>query len=498
MQTSLSEALNLFKEGDIPKAKKICEKILLKNKNNAEVYNLYAFTLYFTSKFEGAVDSWKEALNINPNYIEAFNGIGNAYLKLKNINLAIENFEKAIRINPNFFEAYCNLGSSFLKLKKYQSAIINFEKAIKIKPNYSKAIYGKAYSLMQNKNFDEAIIFFNKFIKLNSPSAEAYNAVASCLMSLDKFEESLDYLSKASNLDSRHQETNENLINLTKFYEPEKDYSNLILKINKKIRLNKFELNLQDQIKDEKIISYFNKIHEILKKNLPVSNFKEEQIFRRNKLSLNCDRHFKVFNTYNVIPEYCFGCYKIQIDLTNVLDLFKLHFIFDKLSLEGNNIRKTMIETRPNIKGTYKGLIYCSGLEEAKKIYKIVYPIIKFNINEKIKLFIKRGCTEFSLSYPNFDKIDHSVKYNDDWREKEKQIDQNYNFDEGVIFKNSISGLTISDALIMKNWLIYAKKIDDENFMKFSVDIFNNDYLEKKLSSQIVFRKKEFLKIKQL
>ena len=131
MQTSLSEALNLFKEGDIPKAKKICEKILLKNKNNAEVYNLYAFTLYFTSKFEGAVDSWKEALNINPNYIEAFNGIGNAYLKLKNINLAIENFEKAIRINPNFFEAYCNLGSSFLKLKKYQSAIINFEKAIK-------------------------------------------------------------------------------------------------------------------------------------------------------------------------------------------------------------------------------------------------------------------------------------------------------------------------------------------------------------------------------
>ena len=343
MQINLNEALNLLKEGKIHQAKNLCEKILENDNTNSEVHNLHAFTLYFENKFDESIDSWKRALKINPKYIEALNGQGNAFLKLKKIDMAIQNFEKAIKINPNFFEAYSNLGTCFLRLNKYQDAIHYFDESIKINPNHSKSIYGKAYSLSKNRNFSEAVIFFDKFIKLNPLSSDAYNAAGCCLISLNEFENSLNYFTKAINLQPNHKDANENLINLIKFHEPEKDYSNLILKLNKKIRLIKFEFDHKTEIKDEKIINYFNKVYEILGKNLNFNNFKEEQIFRRNELVLNCDRHFKVFKTYDVIPEYCFGCYKIQIDLKNILELFKLHFIFDKFEFEGNNIRKTMI-----------------------------------------------------------------------------------------------------------------------------------------------------------
>ena len=496
MQINLSEALNLFKKGEFLKAKNICEEILKKDSNNSEVHNLHAFTLYFEKKLDEAIVSWNKAININSSYIEAFNGLGNAFLKLEKIDYAIENFEKAVKINPNYFEAYCNLGSAMIKLKRYQDAIINFEKAIKIKPNYSQAIYGKAYSLTQSRNYNEAIIYFNKFIKFNPLNADAHNAIGSCLISLNKFEDSLGYLTKALNLQPKHKDAYQNLINLLKFYQPIEDYPNLIIKINEKIRSKKFEVNLKNQIADEKIINYYYKIYEILEEDYSINNFNEEQIFRRNELILNCDRHFQVFNTYNVIPKYCFGCYKIQIDLKNILELFKLHFIFDNLVFERNNIRKTMIETRDNVSGTYKGLIYCSGLDEAEKISNIIEPIIKFNIDKKIKFFIKRGCTEFNLSYPGFDKTDQSVKYNNDWKDKEKKIDDNYNLEEDTALKNSISGLNISDALVMKNWLIYAKKINDLTYKKFSIDISANDYMEKKMFNQIEFRRNEFSKIK--
>lgn len=494
MQINLSEALNLLKKGEIHKSKDICEKILKKDKKNSEVYNLYGFTLYFDKKFDEAIISWKKAIDINPRYIEAFNGLGNAFLKLEKIDLAVENFEEAVKINSNYFEAYCNLGSAMIKLKKYQDAIINFEKAIKIKPNYSQAIYGKAYSLMQNRNYNEAIIYFNKFIKFDPKNADAHNAIGSCLISLNKFEDSLSYLTKAMNLQPNHKEAYENIMNLLKFYQPGKDYSNIIIELNKKIRSNKFEVNFKDQIKEEKIISYYNQIYEFLKKEFSINDFKEEQIFRRNELILNCDRHFKVFNTYNVIPEYCFGCYKIQVDLKNIIELFKLHFIFDNITLEGNNIRKTMIETRPNIKGTYKGLIYCSGLNEAEKILDFIQPILKFNIDKKIKLFIKRGCTEFNSSYPGFEKTNQSVKYDHGWKYKEKKIDDSYYFDENTNLKNSISGLTISDALVMKNWIIYAKKINDLEYKKFNINISNTEYMQKKMSNQVEFRRNEYLK----
>ena len=404
MQITLSEALNLFKKGELLKAKNICEEILKKDINNSKVHNLCGFILYSNKNFDEAITSWKKATNINPSYIEAYNGLGNVFLKLDKLDLAIQNFEKAIKINPNYFEAYCNLGSVMIKLEKYQDAISNFEKAIKIKPNYFQAMYGKAYSLMKNRNYNDAIIFFNEFIKYNPQNADVYNAIGSCLISLNQFKDSLNYFIKALNLKPKHKDAQKNLINLLKFYQPIEDYPNLIIKINKKIRSKKFEVNLKNQIIDQKIINYYRKIYEILKEFSSINNFNEEQIFRRNELILNCDRHFQVFNTFNVIPEYCFGCYKIQIDLKNILELFKLHFIFDNLVFERNNIRKTMIETRANVKGTYKGLIYCSGLDEAKKISNIIEPIIKFNIDKKIKFFIKRGCTEFNLSYPGFDK----------------------------------------------------------------------------------------------
>ena len=496
MQINLSEALNLFKKGELLKAKNICEEILKKDNNNSEVHNLHGFILYLDKNFDEAIASWKKAININSNYIEAYNGLGNVFLKLNKLDLAIQNFEKAVKINPNYFEAYCNLGSAMIRLEKYQDAIDNFEKAIKIKPNYSQAMYGKAYSLMKNRNYSDAIIYFNKFTKYNPQNADAFNAIGSCLISLNKFKDSLNYLIKATDLQPEHKDAQKNLMNLLKFYQPIEDYPNLTITINKKIRSKKFEVNLKNQIIDQKIINYYRKIYEILKEFSSINNFNEEQIFRRNELILNCDRHFQVFNTFNVIPEYCFGCYKIQIDLKNILELFKLHFIFDNLVFERNNIRKTMIETRANVKGTYKGLIYCSGLDEAKKISNIIEPIIKFNIDKKIKFFIKRGCTEFNLSYPGFDKTDQSVKYNNDWKDKEKKIDDNYKFEEDTTLKNSISGLNISDALVMKNWLIYAKKINDLTYKKFSIDISANDYMEKKMFNQVEFRRNEFSKTK--
>ena len=75
-------------------------------------------------------------------------------------------------------------------------------------------------------------------------------------------------------------------------------------------------------------------------------------------------------------------------------------------------------------------------------------------------------------------------------------LKKNYKFEEDTTLKNSISGLNISDSLVMKNWLIYAKKINDLTYKKFSIDISANDYMEKKMFNQVEFRRNEFSKTK--
>ena len=71
MKPDFSEALILFKAGKLNEAKNICEKILKEEKNNSQVYNLYAFVLYYLEKFDASVECWNKAIKINPNYIEA-------------------------------------------------------------------------------------------------------------------------------------------------------------------------------------------------------------------------------------------------------------------------------------------------------------------------------------------------------------------------------------------------------------------------------------------
>jgi len=88
------------------------------------------------------------------------------------------------------------------------------------------------------------------------------------------------------------------------------------------------------------------------------------------------------------------------------------------------------------------------------------------------------------------------MQYNDAWREKEKQIDEkNKNKNTEKVLGNTISGITISDALIIRNWLIYAKRINDESYKKFNIDIPDTKYMENKFIGQLDHRKEEFQKI---
>ena len=85
-----------------------------------------------------------------------------------------------------------------------------------------------------------------------------------------------------------------------------------------------------------------------------------------------------IFETKNIIPEFCFGCFKVQTEVDNFFDLIRLAALFYNFKVIDDLIAKTMIELRPNIPGFYKGFIYCQNLNQAFKVKKLL-DIIKGN-----------------------------------------------------------------------------------------------------------------------
>ena len=69
------------------------------------------------------VSIYEKIIKINPKYYLAYRGLGNFYLKNKNLKLSKEYYLKAIEINPKRFgPIYKNLGIVLLELGEEGSA----------------------------------------------------------------------------------------------------------------------------------------------------------------------------------------------------------------------------------------------------------------------------------------------------------------------------------------------------------------------------------------
>jgi len=431
---SIEEIIKLFQKGLLDESLEKSEKLIKKGIPSPFLFNLNALINISLKNWEVAKTSLNEAILINKDYVEAHNNLGIVFTNLGDSDKAIEKFSKCIELKKDYANGYNNLGSVYDDLGKHQEAI----------DNYSKA---------------------------------------------------LDF-------NSKHTDAQNNLIHLLTYFKPKTKKKNSIVIANEKKNNIKNNFSIDGEIDKFELSNFFRNSNKIIKDNIRELAFFETQIYRRNTVDLNCKRHHKAFIKFNIIPEYCFGCYKIQIEPKNVLDLIKLFFVFDKLILSKNNTRKCTIELRPEVSGTYKGLIYCAGLNEANEVLSLITPILKDKIDQKIKIIIKRGCSEFAISYPNYKNIDKNdmsfMNYKKEWKIKENFIDQeiiNESLKKKKIFKNTILGVTVSDILIVNNWLNYAKSINDTSYKHITQEMFYSDYILKTISSQQEKRKKEFLEI---
>ena len=431
LKQKVNEIVKLINNRSYNKALGELNIILENNKNNPKILNLYGIVQLQLNKLNEAIKSFENAIELDPKFIQAFNNLGNVYIKLGKFLRAIEIYKKVLSIKPDYPAGYNNLASAQNDLGEYENSIKNYGKALHFDPNYVSA-----------KN---------------------------------------------------------NIIQVLTFYNPKNSNQNIFTKLNAELQLIDMPKEDNNEILDEDVILFYKKCKEVSNRDFKDFNFHLSQIWRSNTINLGCNRHFDVFNNFKIIPEYCFGCFKVQVELNSIIDLMKLYFVFDGLNLSKNNSRKCMIELRNIAGGSYKGLIYCTGIDEANQIYKYLQNLLNKKIKNKVKVKIKRGCTEFGIEHPNYKIIDKESKdfmfYNKDWEEKEKIIDSNthkYARENSVQRKPTIRGATLSDILIIKNWIYYAKKIGDPDYKRLDEDILISNHIEAETSNQLDFRIKEY------
>jgi tetratricopeptide (TPR) repeat protein len=127
--------------------------------------------------YEEAIEWYKKAIKLNPDFVEAYYNMGSAYRNLNGqYEKAIEYYKKAIELKPDLVEAYLNMGVAYCNWKRqYEKAIDCYKKAIELKPNLAVAHLnmGVAYDDWDGQ-YEKAIKCYKKAIELEPDYTEAY------------------------------------------------------------------------------------------------------------------------------------------------------------------------------------------------------------------------------------------------------------------------------------------------------------------------------------
>lgn len=109
---------------------------------------------------------------------------GNARITEEKYEEAITSYDEAINLNPNYISAWNNKGIALFRLGRYEDAIGCYDKALEINPNHANAWYNKAKALRglaqsvletANKDRTTAAKVINNSLALFQSAEECYS-----------------------------------------------------------------------------------------------------------------------------------------------------------------------------------------------------------------------------------------------------------------------------------------------------------------------------------
>ncbi len=121
-----------------------------------------------------AVTHMTRALEIDPDWAEAWAERGRLHLLLGSPSKALADLARAIEQNPSSPIFHYWIGKTYEKLGDMQNALSHYETAISLHPESTYALLAKAVVLAQRGKYDEAGELCAKVIALDAEIAEAY------------------------------------------------------------------------------------------------------------------------------------------------------------------------------------------------------------------------------------------------------------------------------------------------------------------------------------
>ena len=123
------------------------------------------------------------------------------------LELAIDEYRKAIKIHPDFVEAYNNIGEIYSRMGDHKQAISSYREALNIEKHY-RVLLNIGVEYYNNRDLASALKFFNESLSLRPDFLEGNYYTGLIYYEQENYENAADYLSVVIRQDRKHLKAN--------------------------------------------------------------------------------------------------------------------------------------------------------------------------------------------------------------------------------------------------------------------------------------------------
>jgi tetratricopeptide (TPR) repeat protein len=154
------------------------------------------------ANYEGAIDAYSKAIELDPNYFKAYISRADCYEKVNKKEEAIEDYKKAIAFAPKEKDLYYKAGKLQADLQKYTEADLMLRKALEKDKGYTEAIELEVKVLFILKDYTYGLVVNQLAIDDKKSPMNYYNH-AVFYDSLKNYMEAEKYYKSAKTVDAR-------------------------------------------------------------------------------------------------------------------------------------------------------------------------------------------------------------------------------------------------------------------------------------------------------
>src|SRR6266404_1649392 len=163
----------------------------------AELLAVSAWKLHQSGQLDQAIEIYRRAAAMAPNYAEIHNNLGNAQRAAGRVAEAVTSLTRAAKLKPDVASVHSNLGLALAELGRFAEAVSSHRRALKLQPGLALAHNNLGIALMELGQLEEADASFRRAIELKPDFAEPYANLGDALRRSERLGGAADGLGHA-------------------------------------------------------------------------------------------------------------------------------------------------------------------------------------------------------------------------------------------------------------------------------------------------------------